>query len=68
MLFIIHIIIQYYVVLIVIIIIAKAVKRSRAVEKPYVFKKKGKEGYEVQAKFNTEVEDSIKDALGQLEG
>ena len=44
---------------------AKAVKRSRAAEKPYVFKKKGNEA---QAKFNTEVEDSVKDALGELEG
>ena len=46
-------------------IIAKAVKRSRAAEKPYVFKKKGNEA---RAKFNSEMEDSINDALGQLEG
>ena len=44
---------------------AKAVKRSKAAEKPYVFKKKGNEA---QAKFNSEVEDSVNDALGELEG
>ena len=44
---------------------AKAVKRSKAAEKPYVFKKKGNEA---QAKFNSEVQDSVNDALGELEG
>ena len=40
----------------------KAVKKSKAAEKPaFIFKKKGNE---VKAKFNAQVEDAVEEAIG----
>ena len=44
---------------------AKAVKKSRSAEAPYQYKKKGNEA---QAKFNSEVEDAVQEAMDELEG
>ena len=44
---------------------SKAVKKSKAAEKPFIFKKKGNEA---QAKFNAQVEDAVEEAIGELDG
>ena len=44
---------------------AKTIKHSKLADQPYTFKKKGNKA---QAKFNSQVENSVKDAICELEG